>query len=218
MKKYLSVFLILFTLCLTSNVSAYDFDVNVGDQVIWAGDYVGNGGEFTWTLLDDGGDRTDFSWSSFCVETSQTIRRATPYTVTGISDTTTSGATLTNEVAWLYWNFSNNTLDGYNSSSTTSQMALQNLIWDGLNQDDSYFSWRRGVGNQMDTWLEMAETAIQGGWTNDGLVQILNLGGAQDQLIAANPVPEPASMCLLGIGLIGLAVVGRKKIQHQTMV
>ena len=97
-------------------------------------------------------------------------------------------------------------------------MALQNLIWDGLNQDDSYFSWRRGVGNQMDTWLEMAETAIQGGWTNDGLVQILNLGGAQDQLIAANPVPEPASMCLLGIGLIGLAVVGRKKIQHQTMV
>ena len=60
MKKYLSVFLILFTLCLTSNVSAYDFDVNVGDQVIWAGDYVGNGGEFTWTLLDDGGRSNRF--------------------------------------------------------------------------------------------------------------------------------------------------------------
>ena len=218
MKKYLSTLFILFALCLASTSSAYDFDINVGDQVIWEGDYVGRGGEFTWTLLDDQGTRTNLSWSSFCVETSQTISRNTPYTVTGISDTTTSGATLTNEVAWLYWSFSNNTLAGYDSSSSTSQMALQNLIWDGLNQNESYFSWSTGVEDQMDTWFEMAETAVRTGWTNDGLVQVLNLGGAQDQLIAANPVPEPASMCLLGIGLIGLAVMGRKKIQQQTMV
>ncbi|SMC50104.1 VPLPA-CTERM protein sorting domain-containing protein [Desulfocicer vacuolatum DSM 3385] len=213
MKLLFNALLIVFTVCFVSTASGYDYGVNINDNIIWEGDHVGNGGEFTWTLLDDDGKKTDFSWSSFCVETSQRIYANTPYTISDISDTTTSGASLTNEVAWLYWKFNSNTLTGYDGSST-SQMAFQNLIWEDMDQDSNYFSWGTGtaVEDQMDTWFTLAETAVNNGWRNNGRVQVLNLGGAQDQLIVANPVPEPASMCLLGIGLIGLAVMGRKNI------
>lgn len=64
-------------------------------------------------------------------------------------------------------------------------------------------------------WLKWAENATKKGWTNEGRVQIVQFGDNQDVLIAGtggtNPVPEPTTMALLGIGLIGLVAVGRKK-------
>jgi hypothetical protein len=41
---------------------------------------------------------------------------------------------------------------------------------------------------------------------------VAKIDGHQDQLVAA-PVPEPATMLLVGIGLLGLGVVGRKRIK-----
>ncbi len=51
-------------------------------------------------------------------------------------------------------------------------------------------------------------------WTNNGQVKVVNFGSdIQDQLVVA-PVPEPATMVLFGIGLLGLAGIGREKIQN----
>ena len=45
-----------------------------------------------------------------------------------------------------------------------------------------------------------------------GNVKVVNLGGAQSQIIAGPaPVPEPATLLLFSTGLISLAGFGRKK-------
>ena len=121
--------------------------------------------------------------------------------------------------AWLYWSFWNGTLGTavtYDSTINDHQTNLQNLIW-----------WEEEeiTSKPTDTykWYEEATTAV-GSWTNTGQVMVVNLYNQrtwngteyeyfelrQDVLIAA--VPEPATMLLLGSGLFGLAVLGRKKL------
>lgn len=183
-----------------SQAVAYDYGVEIGDTVTWDGKYVGSGGVFGFTDVDSG-----YTWSSFCVETSQFL--GSTMTVTGIGYSNSSGtATLTDNVAWLYWNFSEGSLSGY-TGTQDNQRDLQNLIWSQLGL--------ASVSNtQIEAWLNLATTATtpKDGWRNNGQVQIVQFGTAQDVLIAGtNPVPEPTTMALLGIGLLGLVAVGRKK-------
>ena len=44
------------------------------------------------------------------------------------------------------------------------------------------------------------------------LISTVAIAGPFELGIAQNPIPEPAQMLLLGIGLVGLAGYGRKKI------
>ena len=199
MKKILFLLLVAFFVSGGSQAVAYDYGVKIDDTVTWDGNHVGSGGVFGFTDVN-----SDYTWSSFCVETSQFL--GSTMTVTGIGYSNSSGtATLTDNVAWLYWNFSEGSLSGY-TGTQNNQMDLQNLIWSQLGL--------ASVSNtQIEAWLNLATNATTvDGWKNDGQVQIVQFGNAQDALIAGtNPVPEPTTMALLGIGLIGLVAVGRKK-------
>lgn len=89
--------------------------------------------------LTDGGSpagKDIAPFETFCVELTEFVSNNTTYVITGIGDVTVQGGrTLTNKAAWLYTEFRNGTLNGfdYDSSITLSSAddanALQWALW-----------------------------------------------------------------------------------------
>jgi hypothetical protein len=226
MKKILLLLLVPFIICGTSQAFAYEFGVDVGDYVDWNDRLTRQGGEFGFTVV--GGDNDGYSWQTFCAEW---IEWVSDSEVTGIADNNNYvdpdtgdvgyGHGLTDTTAWLYWSFTENSLEGYYGDSKAkykdNQEDLQKLIWYTMGQESTYSWYHFDKFNDKDLvedWLAAAAGAYANGWRNDGRVQVLQLGTNQDVLIAAtggSPVPEPTTIALLGIGLIGLAGMGRRK-------
>jgi hypothetical protein len=188
--------------------------VEVGDtvQFLSTGGTTG-GGVFTIKDINQ-----NVTFGSFCLERNEYISCNTPYIVAGITEAAVSGGvggasggsdTLSGKTAWLFYNFTMGTLPGYNGSQA-SQDLLQKAIWmlEGeLDVSDNYFYTLAMTG------LVAPNTYIDV-WSKDyiGPVRVLNLVDkygtrAQDQMVVT---PEPLSLLLLGLGLMGVAGVRRK--------
>jgi hypothetical protein len=114
---------------------------------------------------------------------------------------------LSPQTAFLYTNFSNGTLSGYDYTGpnhVASAHLLQTAIW--------MFEQELPM-NATNPFVILANDAVQGGtWHGLGNVHALNLSRngveSQDQLTIS--VPEPASIFLLGSGLLAVARRSRK--------
>jgi hypothetical protein len=180
-----------------------------------------NGGPFTANVVETIPDGLVGSvFTTFCLERTEYFYAwNTPYSYT-IAAYAVGGAggaiggkdDLDPRSAWLYYNFRNGTI----ANTAFNEEALQAAFWHI--EDELYLPANPSAGSvEAQAWLFV--NAATGKWNDIGPVVVLNLyrtnatNASIEQLqsqLGLRQVPEPATMLLFGLGLLGLAGIRRK--------
>jgi len=201
----------ILAICFLTTTSNAD-PINVGDTIYLSTIVSGfNGGPFGVKTSPSG----SILFITFCLETDEYFYPNQPYRVNNISDVAIAGGSNTNSgdpldprTAYLYTMFRYGTLPiDYNNSNDL--IALQRAIW--LIEEE--------ISSTTDTKAnDLVALANKSGWTTIGDVRVINLGVNglnQDQLVM---VPEPSTLLLMGAGLIGFGIFGRKRFKRKEKI
>jgi hypothetical protein len=198
--------------------SATTMDVDYDDLKYVNFQYPGKSGanvtEFTIEL--DGVDWDDFFTTAYCVDLDNTINTGTYYNISLTPITADSGNYL--HAAWL--------MDQYVSEDSTlnQQVGLQLAVWEAIYDTNFTYNPQGDVGSYYTSYYNSYQTAISTGvdmWSSLGYQYATTLSYKnswiknQDLLVQMDPVPEPGTMLLLGMGIAGLGAAGRKRFRKK---
>ncbi|MDM8525767.1 PEP-CTERM sorting domain-containing protein [Desulfococcaceae bacterium HSG8] len=184
----------------------------VNDNAPTGGSYNGAAGEFTvkiaddndnLMLNDDGGD----TFTAFCIEPGQMYGKGE---IERVSLDSVDGAL---EAAWL--------MDTYfdDSKTNTEKLAVQIAIWEAILDDNDYnleegnFTLKSLAGKATAAGYLAALSDVT--FTPEMVSQLsanysVSRMGSNQDFIVNKGVPEPATMFLLGSGMVGIATLRKK--------
>lgn len=188
---------VLFGLMFLMAGSAWALPIAAGDQitmsVTWTNPY-----PYTPYIMTNNDTSNTAAWDkyfSFCIESTGLFTPGVTYEVASVENTVSL------ETKWLYASY----LDGIYTDATYVQKAIWWL--EGDQSGGSQWVWNNKFA---DDFAAADVTTFLAGWD----IQAVNFLNGQNQVVGSNnPVPEPATMVLFGIGLLSIAGAGRKKIK-----